>query len=382
MKKHFWAVGGLMLLSACLQAQSLNLTAPNGGENWTLGTSRNVTWTFSGYADGAPVKLVLFKDAVDPDHKIGNIVENISIGSGRSGSYSWTVGNYDGGTVAAGSGYYIRVIDMNGTARDESNGPFTISAAAAGGIDLEATDVIIDHTRSLLSVRVRNNLAAFSGWVQIRSRVAKTLAEMWYDRRRLELASGGSDWVNLRNVGFEMFEGECGEEFEVLVNSDNAVAETDTDNNRKIKKLFRYDTHDGNFFPTNRIGSRYIHVVNGATITIRPEDITSRSAANDRVTLNIELVVQNCGGSAIHEGSLVISQLWTYRTEGGREMDGGGEIDRSGGINLDPGIANIKIRTITLNRRDSKVSAYFDAGESGSRNTNNWFQFEVRFSGF
>ena len=116
-----------LILGLCCfaPAQTITITSPNGGENWAMGETHLITWTFSGIADGTPVKLVLFKDGV----KVSNIIPPISIGSNGSGSYSWKVGNYEGGTAAAGAGYKIRIRDRDGKyPYDESDQPFTITA--------------------------------------------------------------------------------------------------------------------------------------------------------------------------------------------------------------------------------------------------------------
>ena len=95
----------------------VTLTAPNGGEAWSSGATQNITWSASGVT--ADVKLVLFKDGV----KKGNIALNLPVGSGP---YAWTVGAYIGGTAPVGSGYTVRVVDMNGVFRDDSDAPFAI----------------------------------------------------------------------------------------------------------------------------------------------------------------------------------------------------------------------------------------------------------------
>lgn len=42
-------------------AQSLRITSPNGGEVWTAGENKNITWTFSGAAADAKVELALLQ---------------------------------------------------------------------------------------------------------------------------------------------------------------------------------------------------------------------------------------------------------------------------------------------------------------------------------
>ena len=116
------------LIMSCyflLPAQTVTVVSPNGGESWPLGSTHAVTWNFSGIPGNTLVKLVLFKDG----NKIGHIVQNISIGSSGTGSFNWKVGDYEGGTAAAGSGYKIHIRDMDGTyPLDESDASFTITA--------------------------------------------------------------------------------------------------------------------------------------------------------------------------------------------------------------------------------------------------------------
>jgi endonuclease/exonuclease/phosphatase family metal-dependent hydrolase/archaellum component FlaG (FlaF/FlaG flagellin family) len=102
---------------------TITVTSPNGGENWELGSSKTITWETT--AITGDVKIVLWKDGSG----IGAIDRNLNP---ASGSYTWTVGNLlNGTTVAAGSGYKIRIRELvpdgNGP-YDESNAPFNITA--------------------------------------------------------------------------------------------------------------------------------------------------------------------------------------------------------------------------------------------------------------
>ncbi|MCU0237393.1 MAG: GPI anchored serine-threonine rich family protein [Acidobacteria bacterium] len=105
-----------------LPAQSLVITAPNGGETLTLGQTFPIAWTVQNSSQ--KVKLILFQNG----NRLGEIAENLS--SGQS-PYSWPVGTYSGATAPAGSGFTIRVRTMDNALDDYSNGPFTI---AAGGV--------------------------------------------------------------------------------------------------------------------------------------------------------------------------------------------------------------------------------------------------------
>ncbi len=91
---------------------SLNLTAPNGGENWRVGTSQNITWTSSNITN---VKLEYTVD--------GGTNWNLVISSTNApaGSYAWTIPNAVSGTVK------VRISDVaDALINDVSNANFAI----------------------------------------------------------------------------------------------------------------------------------------------------------------------------------------------------------------------------------------------------------------
>jgi hypothetical protein len=94
------------------------VTAPNGGENWTQGTTHPITWTYSGDI-GSTVRIGLYKNNVWQ----GNLISGISAGSGGIGSWTWNVP----WNQAPGSDYTIRVTSVtDSSVYDYSNGKFTI----------------------------------------------------------------------------------------------------------------------------------------------------------------------------------------------------------------------------------------------------------------
>ena len=108
-------------------AAYVEITYPNGGEKLSLKKSVTITWIYSGTIDSSMVKLVLFKGGTDAAHKVGNIVQNISIRiASMHGAYTWQVGAYEGGFAGVGNDYYIKIISMNGDFSDFSNNPFSI----------------------------------------------------------------------------------------------------------------------------------------------------------------------------------------------------------------------------------------------------------------
>ena len=124
MKKIAWVLLLPILMSAWLSAQNITVTSPKAGETWTLNTSKVISWTYSGIPATTLVKLVLFKG----DTKIGNIIQNVSI---KTGSCNWKVGDYLGGTAVAGSGYTIRIRDMDGKYPFQTSGLFNLEKIAA-----------------------------------------------------------------------------------------------------------------------------------------------------------------------------------------------------------------------------------------------------------
>ncbi len=103
------AVGLLLLVCAfaLATAQTIQVTAPKGGESWTLGTSKVITWTAKNFPAGTKARLVLLLNGA----KVGDIAVSVPI---AQGSWKWAkAGYYVGGTAAAGSGYAVRVRDMN-----------------------------------------------------------------------------------------------------------------------------------------------------------------------------------------------------------------------------------------------------------------------------
>jgi hypothetical protein len=127
MKRYSWFVLGCLLIGGAAFGQSFSVTSPNGDESWELGKTQNITWTYSMIPNNTKVKLMLWKDG----SKFGDIVTDLPIGSSGSGSYAWTVGSYQGGTAEDGTGYKVRIRDMqNQYDVDQSNQPFTIAPAA------------------------------------------------------------------------------------------------------------------------------------------------------------------------------------------------------------------------------------------------------------
>ncbi len=97
---------------------SITVTSPNGGEVLSAGAVKTITWTYAGNP-GAYVKIELYKGGV----LNRTIISSISIGSGGSGSYNWTILS----TQTSGSDYTVKVTSTTNAAyTDTSDNNFTI----------------------------------------------------------------------------------------------------------------------------------------------------------------------------------------------------------------------------------------------------------------
>ncbi|MEN8153487.1 MAG: Ser-Thr-rich GPI-anchored membrane family protein [Acidobacteriota bacterium] len=120
MKRLSLLIFVLLLIGSFAFSQSITVTSPNGGEDWTQGSSKNITWTATGLTND--VKITLWKNGV----LLGLIAKDIDP---SSGSYPWTVGTYIGGTAPADVDYKIKIREQGGesfTTEDMSDEDFSI----------------------------------------------------------------------------------------------------------------------------------------------------------------------------------------------------------------------------------------------------------------
>ncbi len=98
-------------------AATLQLLAPNGGENWSKGRKMIIRWS----AQNLPgnVKLELLQGTA----VLGTIADNI-VASAQA--LEWTVGDHSGGKAPIGD-YTVRISAAAGTPKDESDATFKIS---------------------------------------------------------------------------------------------------------------------------------------------------------------------------------------------------------------------------------------------------------------
>ena len=99
-----------------LVARSVTVIAPNGGENWIIGTGYNILWTFSNLTENVCIAL----NRSYP----GAAWDTLVASAANTGSYAWTAA----GPASATARVRISGVTHTGV-RDTSNANFTISAA-------------------------------------------------------------------------------------------------------------------------------------------------------------------------------------------------------------------------------------------------------------
>ena len=103
---------------ANISSSSITVTSPNGGETWQRGTSKTVTWSYTG-SPGSTVEIVLVKAGIE----VGTIIASTSIGSGGTGSYTWPIST--SGLTSSDFKVSVQSISQP-TVTDTSNNYFTL----------------------------------------------------------------------------------------------------------------------------------------------------------------------------------------------------------------------------------------------------------------
>lgn len=113
------AIASFLLLGVILHAQGITVTSPNGGELWTKGKMKSISWTTSGITSGT-YQITLWKNGTSQ----GVIATGLSHPQNQ---FEWTVGKLaNAADAAAGSGYTIKVRLQGQAYNDFSNAPFSI----------------------------------------------------------------------------------------------------------------------------------------------------------------------------------------------------------------------------------------------------------------
>ena len=94
-------------------APSIRVVSPNGGESWTRGSTKLITWVRTG-STGANVRIQLYKGST--------LVRTISPGTPNDGSFGWSIPL----TQTIGNDYKIKISSTTASYNDWSNSNFRI----------------------------------------------------------------------------------------------------------------------------------------------------------------------------------------------------------------------------------------------------------------
>ncbi|MFH0736886.1 MAG: hypothetical protein V1773_00170, partial [bacterium] len=151
---------------------NVNVTSPNGGENWQVGSQHNITWTDDG------LWFVTLKYSTDSGNNWITIASNIA----NQHSYGWTI------PATASLSCKVKVEDAaNSSVYDISNSNFTISGSAVtvtspnGG---ENWQVGSQHNitwtdNGLWFVTLRYSTDSGNNWITIASNIANQHSYGW-----------------------------------------------------------------------------------------------------------------------------------------------------------------------------------------------------------
>tara|TARA_B100000745_G_scaffold249676_2_gene171744 strand:+ start:2200 stop:8475 length:6276 start_codon:yes stop_codon:yes gene_type:complete len=97
---------------------SITVTAPDGGEDWTTGTTQSITWSSINVTGN--VKIELYKDS--------SLDSTLTSDTANNNSYSWAISS----SLAAGTDYKVRITSLVDTSvYDESDATFTVTAGGS-----------------------------------------------------------------------------------------------------------------------------------------------------------------------------------------------------------------------------------------------------------
>jgi photosystem II stability/assembly factor-like uncharacterized protein len=160
--------------------QSLSLNVPNGGEEWSGGSTRTISWN---HQNVGAVRLEYRISAADPWQLIAEV-------PGYQGTYAWTVPNVS--TYEAS----VRVSELgDGTPSDESDIEFTILVplAAPDPASLDF-DVQVKHTAVTLPITIEN---AGTGPLAITSVTTTGGGAFTEGRNAFGIPAGASDTIGV-----------------------------------------------------------------------------------------------------------------------------------------------------------------------------------------
>jgi subtilisin family serine protease len=120
--------GKLRMLRADTTPPTVTVNSPNGGENWAIGSSHNITWTAT---DNVAVTSI----SIDYSTNNGTSWTSVATGLANSGTYAWTIP----ATPTTQALVRVKAFDAaTNNASDVSNAVFTISDQTAPAVTVNA----------------------------------------------------------------------------------------------------------------------------------------------------------------------------------------------------------------------------------------------------
>jgi Leucine-rich repeat (LRR) protein len=173
------SVAGALTLYSRLINVSVNdtfmvVTAPNGGENWQVGSGHNITWTSAGTSGAVKIEY---------STNNGSNWEEIITSTPDDGTYLWTIPSIPSTSCL------VRVSDTDDNPSDQSNDVFTISfspfitvTSPVGGEDWK-----VDSTYNITwnswgtsgGVKIEYSTNNGSDWEEIIASIPDTAAYSW-----------------------------------------------------------------------------------------------------------------------------------------------------------------------------------------------------------
>ncbi len=203
---------------------SITVTAPNGGENWTVGTSRNITWTSTGTISNVKIEY-----STNSGTNWTTVVASVS----NSGSYAWTVPNTPATTC------WVRVSDAAASAtNDVSNANFTISSAVTNSITVTAPNggenwtvgtsrnITWTSTGTISNVKIEYSTNSGTNWTTVVASVSNSGSYAW----TVPNTPATTCWVRVSDAAASATNDVSNANFTIATSGGYITAETESNN--------------------------------------------------------------------------------------------------------------------------------------------------------
>lgn len=350
---------------------ALAITLPRGGESYAEGDPQTISWTAANLTDSVHIwasrdsqRINLALRVLDP----------------AVGSFTWNVHPFrDVGAETEPAGDYFIVLH-SGSLTVQS-GRFRI--APLSGHDFTISDPVLEERSGGKGFRVNVTSTAddYRGPLTLfYYTMGMGLGHARRGTYRVDLRRGVPAPVTLLPLAEpELFNGHCDVSFRFDVNPDRELEERDYGNNT-VQKKFCWQAHDSRLLSV-RLGRNYTTTCEACSVVIRPADV--ESVDGDRVSVRLEVTVQNCGSETVRAGTVRVVHSWYYRDANNRFQQGSDPLGAFEVPAMEQGQFRILTPTVTLRRLPgSTLGIYYGTGESGALAENNHITFHPNFIGF